>query len=134
MNGIGVNIGLLCGNEKSVEAFKSCIGKKIKSLTLDENTGLHFVMEDGSRMRLFDDGQSCCESRYMRTDDKLQDFIGAALLGAETKPAPGKEVEYGDHEIEFLDVRTDRGVFQMVNHNEHNGYYGGFMVRAEMEA
>jgi hypothetical protein len=33
------------------------------------------------------------------------------------------------HEVAFLEVTTDRGVFQMKNHNEHNGYYGGFLIR-----
>lgn len=131
--GLGVMINMLGGNEKSVEAFKSCLGKTIKELSVVEDTGLHFAFEDGSKMRLFDDGQSCCERRYMRTDDKLSDFIGSKLLSAATKPAPGIETGRGDHEIEFLDVTTDRGVFQMVSHNEHNGYYGGFCVRCEME-
>ena len=34
------------------------------------------------------------------------------------------------HEIQFLDVKTDKGIFQMANNNEHNGYYGGFLIEA----
>lgn len=128
--GMGVMIGLLSGNESSVKAFQSCVGKTIKSLSLSDDV-LHFVMDDGTKMDMYDDGQSCCESRYMTTDDKLEDFIGAKLIGAEVKEAdpiacPEDEV----HEIAFLDVTTDKGVFQMKTHNEHNGYYGGFLIRA----
>ena len=35
------------------------------------------------------------------------------------------------HEIQFLDVKTSKGVFQISNHNVHNGYYGGFWVIAD---
>lgn len=122
-------IGLLSGNADSVKAFQSCIGKTIKSLSLS-NDVLHFVMEDGTKMDMYDDGQSCCEHRYMTTDDKLEDFIGAKLIGAEVKEAAPIAVDYGDHEIAFLDVTTDKGMFQMKTHNEHNGYYGGFLIRA----
>jgi hypothetical protein len=38
-----------------------------------------------------------------------------------------------DHDIAFLLVQTSDGVFTMVNHNEHNGYYGGFLVTCEVE-
>jgi hypothetical protein len=36
--------------------------------------------------------------------------------------------EYGIHEVQFLIVDTDRGSFTCETHNEHNGYYGGFLV------
>lgn len=61
------------------------------------------------------------------------DFVGAKLLGAEVKPAPNIPDEYCKHEVEFLDVKTDKGVFQMASHNEHNGYYSGFAIRAALE-
>ena len=133
--GMGVMIRMLVGNADSVDAFKGAIGKTIAGLTLGTDDALHFVFEDGSKMKLFDDGQSCCESRYMRTDDNLAEFVGAKLLGAEIKEAPPVKVDddYGEHEVEFLEVQTDRGVFTMASHNEHNGYYGGFSIRAALE-
>jgi hypothetical protein len=130
---MGVMLGMLGGNKESVEAFMGSLNKIITALTLEDDA-LHFTFEDGSRMKLYDDGQSCCESRYMRTDDKLADFVGAKLLGAEVKEAPAMPCEYGDHEVAFLDVNTDKGTFQMATHNEHNGYYGGFLVRAALES
>lgn len=133
MTGLGVMIGTLGGNEESVKAFTSCLNKTIASLSLGDDNALHFVMDDGTKMRLYDGGQSCCEDRYMRTDDKLSAFVGAKLLGAEVKPAPNMPHEWGEHEVAFLDVTTDKGVFQMASHNEHNGYYGGFLIRAAPE-
>lgn len=132
--GIGVMIGYLAGNAESVEAFKGALGKTISALTLGDDDALHFGFEDGSKIKLFDDGQSCCESRYMRTDDNLSDYIGAQLLDAEIKDGPTQEGECGDeHEIQFLEVRTSKGCFTMASHNEHNGYYGGFLIRAAKE-
>lgn len=133
MPGMSVMIGMLGGNEESVKAFTSCLNKTIAALSLGEDDALHFVMDDGTKMRLYDNGQSCCENRYMRTDDKLADFVGAKLLGAEVKEAPSVPDQYGEHEVSFLDVKTDKGVFQMASHNEHNGYYGGFLIRAALE-
>jgi len=126
---------MLGGSADSVDAFNGAVGKTIAGLTLSTDNALHFVFDDGSKMRLFDDRQSCCESRYMRTDDNLAEFVGAKLLGAEIKEAPPMKVDddYGEHEVEFLELKTDRGVFTMANHNEHNGSYGGFLISAAVE-
>ena len=131
--GMGVMIKMLSGNASSVEAFTGAIGKTIAALKLGEDEALHFVFEDGTKLMLFDDGQSCCESRYMSTDDKLDEYVGAKLLGAEIKEAPGIPMEYEEHDVEFLEVQTDKGVFTMSSHNEHNGYYGGFSITAKVE-
>jgi hypothetical protein len=131
---MGVMIGLLGGNEESVKAFKTAIGKRISSLKLDEDA-LHFTFEDGSKLKLFDDGQTCCEHRYMTSDDDLQSFVGSELVSAEIRDAPAPPPdECGEcHEVEFLVVSTSKGRFTVETHNEHNGYYGGFLVRAYAE-
>ncbi len=133
--GMGVMLGMLCGNKESATAFSAAIGKTISALSLGDDDALHFVFEDGSKLKLSDEGQSCCETRYMRTDDVLADFVGSKLLGAEIKEAPGiSDTEaYMEHEVQFLEVQTDCGVFTMASHNEHNGYYGGFCIRASTE-
>lgn len=127
-------IQMLGGNRKSVEAFSGCLGKTIAALKLSDDDALHFVFTDGSKLKISDEGQSCCENRYMSTDDDLSEFIGAKLLGAAIKDAPDvDDYEWGLHEVQFLEVKTDRGVFTMASHNEHNGYYGGFSVRCAVE-
>ena len=129
MLGMGVMLGFLGGNEESVKALKSCFGKEISGLTLGSDDALHFTFSDGSKVAALDDGQSCCESRYMRTDDNLEDFIGAIFVAAELKDAPDMEDEYGDHEVQFLEIMTSKGALTMASHNEHNGYYGGFNIK-----
>ena len=130
-NGMGVMLGILGGNEETVNTVKSSLNKTIEKVWLDEETDrLNFKFTDGTGMYLFDDGQSCCEHRYMVTADDLTEYADAKLLDVELKDAPDQEDEYGTHEVQFLDVKTDKGVFQMANHNEHNGYYGGFWLVA----
>ena len=131
--GMGVMIGMLGGNKESVEAFTGSLNKTIVALTLGDDDALHFEFSDGSKMKLSDEGQSCYENRYMRTDDNLADYVGAKLQGAKIKEAPNEADEYGEHEVQFLEVQTDHGVFTMASHNEHNGYYGGFWIQAAAE-
>lgn len=130
--GMGVILGMLGGNEETVAAIKSSLGKVIDRVWLNEaDSYLNFEFTDKTKLNIWDGGQSCCESRYMRTDDDLNEFTGATLLDFELKQAPNISDEYGgDHEVQFLDVKTDKGIFQMANHNEHNGYYGGFWIQA----
>jgi hypothetical protein len=128
--GLGVMINALGGNEESFAAMTATIGKTIARLTLSDDA-LRFVFSDDSKLKISDEGQSCCESRYMTTDDNLADYIGAKLLSAAVKDGPTETGEYGDdHEIAFLEVATDRGSFTVATHNEHNGYYGGFAIVA----
>ena len=127
--GTGVMIHMLGGNEDSVKAWRSVVGQRITALELSDNE-LRMTVADGTKIALRDDGQSCCETRYMRTDADLPYYVGAVLLDAEVANAPAVRDEYGAHEVAFLNVKTDRGVFTMSNHNEHNGYYGGFSVIA----
>lgn len=134
--GMGVMINMLAGSfDKSRKVFADHAGKRIAKLWLGpDDDGLHFVFDDGSRMRLFDDGQSCCETRYMRTDDDLAAFVGATLIDAEVREGGEVEGKYEIHETEFLIVTTSAGQFTMVSHNEHNGYYGGFSIQAQAES
>lgn len=132
--GMGVMINMLSDDGHSTAVFAAAVGKTIRAVALGGDDALHFVFTDDSKIVIADEGQSCCESRYMRTDDDLSTFAGAKLLGALVKEAPDVETEYDTHEVQFLEVQTDRGVFTMASHNEHNGYYGGFSVRVREEA
>lgn len=129
--GIGVMIRMLGGNEESVAALSAALNKVIADVRL-VNERLCFKFTDGSGIRLYDDGQSCCESRYMTTDDKLDDFVGATLTGVRIETAGNRAAEYDTvHEVQFLLVDTSKGTFTMESHNEHNGYYGGFWIVCE---
>jgi len=130
MLGVGVMIQSLGGNAETVNTLKGSLKKTIKRVCIIENE-LLFTFTDGSGMKIFDDGQSCCENRYMNTSDDLTEYEDAVLLDFELKDVTNENTEYEDHEIQFLDIKTDKGVFQISNHNEHNGYYGGFWIVAQ---
>jgi hypothetical protein len=103
----------------------------IKDLKITDDDSLLIEFDYGFKIKMFDAGQSCCEIRYMRTDDNLSDYLGAKFLGFELKEAPSIPDEYGEHEVQFLEVKTSKGSFTMASHNEHNGYYAGFDIRIE---
>jgi len=127
--GLGVMLGMLSGNEETVNVLKSSLGKTISNIELVDDK-LRFTFTDNSKIVLFDDGQSCCESRYMTTDDDLPFFKDCTFDDIEIRDAPNLPYEYGDHEVQFLLITTSKGIFTMETHNEHNGYYGGFLVVA----
>ena len=61
--GMGVMIGMLAGNDESAKAMQAAIGKRITALTLTDDS-LRIELADGSKLKLEDAGQSCCEHRY----------------------------------------------------------------------
>jgi hypothetical protein len=109
------------------ESAEMAQGKRIESIKIDNDTGVsmvHFVMQCGGELDLFDDGQSCCEHRYFTCDDDLTQFWGAEIVDVVLKP--GGETENDDvHEWAFVEVVTSKGSFTFTAHNDHNGYYGG---------
>jgi hypothetical protein len=129
--GLGVMIQMLGGNKSSAVAVESCIGKTIKELKIDDN---HFqLFFDEGYLDLWDDGQSCCEYRHMYCDDDLSFFTGAKLQGIKIKDGPSKDNDGDVSECQFLIIETDKGEITVANHNEHNGYYGGFYIKAEFK-
>lgn len=100
-------------------------GRKIVAAKLDANE-IHLTFADGSGAKIWDDGQSCCESRYMTCDDDLSKLVGGELRRVDTKPGPEVESEYDEHEQVFIEIGTDECFVTVCTHNEHNGYYGGF--------
>lgn len=105
----------------------SYIGKKIQDCFQDGDQ-MRIIFEDGSKVSVYDCAQSCCEHRYMKCDDNPGDLIGQTLRSIEVK-----DVDYLDdtgecHEVQFVEIATDKDFITMCNHNEHNGYYGGFTL------
>lgn len=126
--GLGVMINMLSGYNVDTEALKDSVGKTIYRVKLN-NDVLRVVFTDKTCLEFRDCGQSCCERRYMVCDDNLSEFKGAYFQDVEVQDAPNKVGEYGDeHEVQFLRVKTSLGDIVCSNHNEHNGYYGGFSI------
>jgi hypothetical protein len=114
------------------EAATAAVGHRISSIEL-RGDKLRIGLDDGRTLELYDGAQGCCEHRFMTTDDELDYFIGAGLLDIDLRPGASESSTVDDFEdTEFLDIRTSRGVFTMVNHNHHNGYYGGFDITARL--
>lgn len=123
----------LGGPTASIEVARAALDKTIVAMYLDHDEALHVEFEDRSKMKLCDVGQTCCELRYMRTDDDLGDYVGAVLIDIEIRRAPDVEDEDGTHEVQFLVVKTSKGDATMSSHNRHNGYYSGFEIVAVEE-
>lgn len=130
--GIGAMIHRLSGG--SEESPSKYAGRKITAAVLADNA-LSLTFSDGVRIRLYDDAQSCCESRYITTDDDPVSLVGGMLRAIEAKLGPETEGEYEDmHETCFVEVSTVEGVIvTLTTHVEHNGYYGGFGLTIKEE-
>jgi hypothetical protein len=123
MLGIGAMLHQLGGG--SEHSATEYYGQKIVSAAINDDR-LCLALGNGKNIQIWDDGQSCCESRYMKCDDDLNKIVGGTLTRIEVKPGEGPAYEYDEHEIVFVEVGTDECFITIVNHNEHNGYYGGF--------
>ena len=133
--GLGVVIKMLGGNEKTVNTINGVLNKNIVNMFIEKaefnEDSLVIEFDDKNKIRIFDDGQSCCESRYIHTDDDLSAFVPSKLISVSLREAPSTENDWGEHEVQFLIVKTSLGEFTLETHNEHNGYYGGFWIAAE---
>ena len=122
MLGIGAMLHALGGGSEIDQ--KDLIGKVIKKAELKDDV-LRLEFEDGV-VELLDDGQSCCESRYITTDDDPSTLTGE-LLSIEVAHAKDEVDEWGEtHEQAFVKIQTANGFVTLCTHNQHNGYYGGF--------
>jgi hypothetical protein len=91
---------------------------------------LRITFEDGSKLYLYDDGQSCCEHRYMTIDDDLDKISGVTIKEIRIENGPKVEEACSEeHEQQFVKIDFSDGTgITMTTHNEHNGYYGGFSL------
>ncbi len=103
------------------------IGRLITDAIFCDNS-LVLTFEDGTEIEIFDGVQFCCETRYMTTDDDAQSLVGHSLKSIEEKQGPDEAASDSIHETCFVEVKTDAGFITLTNHNEHNGYYGGFSL------
>ena len=129
--GMGVMINMLGGNKDTVESIQKAVGKTISAVGMQDDV-LWFEFEGGGRLDIRDNGQSCCESRYMTCGDldNADYYKGATFVSAETRDAPDGPGNGEEHEVQFLLVSTSKGVITAETHVEHNGYYGGFAMVA----
>jgi hypothetical protein len=92
----------------------------------DESGELRLFGEDGKGVAIRDEGQQCCERRFLTCSDDLQTFVGANLLQVELKNFSYTPRGDEGEDMGFVEMLTDKGAITLETHNEHNGYYGGF--------
>lgn len=120
-------------HDRSVVTINLLKGKKIIALVLDRREPEAFVIATSdATVQIYDAGQDCCEKRSMTCDDDLASFVGATFLDCIVEDGPESESEDQPHETKFVRISTDRGVIVLTAHNEHNGYYGGFQMKARL--
>lgn len=108
------------------------VGLWIEGFDID---GEEFIINfpDGRTLTISDRGQSCCEHRYMHTDDDLAAFAGAKFVSIEHRGVaydlPGEEYDVLD--CAFVLVNTSLGTITLASYNHHNGYYGGWHLVVE---
>lgn len=80
------------------------------------------------------DFQICCENYgYLITNDEIEDFIGANLLGVSIVDTAlnNKQLEelecLGGGSAMFVNFETSNGLLQLVAYNAHDGYYKYFL-------
>jgi len=123
MNGIGAMLHQLGGgSEQSVEKY---LGRKITKAEFKNDT-FTLTFSDGISIDITDQGQSCCEHRYMTCDDEITSLVGQSLKHVIVKETDRRTSDYDCHEVCFLEVQGDKSSITFATHNVHNGYYGGF--------
>ena len=80
---------------------------------------------------LIDDYQDCCENYgWLQSEDDLEKFVGAELLGVSTTDTALVTMDVdplaylGDGDVIFVTLTTNKGPLQFAVYNAHNGYYG----------
>lgn len=123
-------IRMLGGNEETINALKGAIGKKITKAEWDgDYIKIWFSKDKG--IQIWDGGQSCCEHRYITTDDNPAGLVGKKLTNIEIADAPDVEDGGECHEVQFLRIHAEDETVVFETHNEHNGYYGGFWIQVK---
>lgn len=87
-------------------------------------------LASGFKIVIVDAGQSCCEHRHLHTSDVVSSLVGETLVSIRVDSVGCIDDSGEDHEVAFLKVSTNRDSITLETHVEHNGYYGGFCLRA----
>jgi hypothetical protein len=94
------------------------------------NGSLILGLASGFKIVIVDTAQSCCEHRYLHSSDDVGSLVGESLVSIRVDSVDCIDDSGDEHEVVFLKVSTNRDSITLETHNEHNGYYGGFCIRA----
>lgn len=114
------------------QAAEAIVGQTILKVELEADT--IYIRTPAGTLSIMDDGQLCCEQRFITTDDDLA-LKGGIVRELVLEPVVGVDSdESGVHAVAFLRLVTSLGVAVFCTHNIHNGCYEGFNVQAEWHA
>lgn len=102
-------------------------GRMITAAVFDDDE-LQLTFDNGDTIRVIDDGQSCCERRYVRTDDDVEELVGKKLTEVDVRDGVNIDGGYEEHQVQFVHINAGSTTVVLNAHNEHNGYYGGFDI------
>lgn len=138
-DGLTVMIDNLFGDKAgTINALQSAVNHTISDIKLEDNMNIKITLDTGDILVITDEGQSCCEQRYITCDADLPTYVGKKILNFRqdeyrASDEEQENSEWGDaHEIQNLIIVTDEGNIDFVTHVVHNGYYGGFVIRARL--
>jgi hypothetical protein len=121
--GLGAMLHALAGG--SEESPDKYYGLTIADAKVSDSE-LSITFDNGVSIKIWDDGQSCCEERFITCDDNASQLVGGKLVEISSSESKYQEDDYETHETCFVTVKTDQDLITMTTHNIHNGYYGGF--------
>jgi len=75
---------------------------------------LTLKLSNDKTIYIWDNGQSCCEHRYMTTDDNIKSLIGNTITRIEAKEGQSITEDYDEHEQVFVEIGTDVGFIAIV--------------------
>src|SRR6185312_7899172 len=97
--GIGAMLHALGGGSKHDP--KEFFGRTVCGAEIIDDR-LRLTLDGGEQIEIWDDGQSCCENRWLTCDDDLKSLCGHTLARIDTKSGPNESSEWGDHEVCFV--------------------------------
>jgi hypothetical protein len=129
---------------KIIQSIKDIQELKSKDIHLDLKEypwitydGYQVTCTDGSKYSVvICNEQNCCENwGYLASEDDLSNFVGGRLLDVVTTDEALntkilKPYSLQTEECIFVTFKTDKGDFQLVAYNQHNGYYGHDIIVA----
>lgn len=99
----------------------------IKHMFIDNGSNFVIIFDDETYLCL-KTKLKCCEDRFFQSDDDFDYFIGASYISWCEKDVFIEKTNASVHEIQFIEIATNRGTFQIKNYNIHTGAYSGFNV------
>jgi hypothetical protein len=127
---------VLSVDQETLKTIGSCLGKVIEKVMLaydhESRESIIIIFTDGTALNLFDDGQQCCEKRWLASDDKSEDVAGGVLMDVQMEEGVDDEGSEDILQSQFIRIITDKAPYVVTAYNKHNGSYDGITVKAEI--